>query len=1567
MEENGETEEIEIQDQIIEKMKKYFESNPPITSHDELDNFLSEIGLLEVWSSDEEKEQVREQIWKCISKYMKDSKIDCEGAIQGFKDLLNQEEETVNTEKGTTQRETILTRLSRMSTKGVGGNQGPANKLALNKYKQRAIDQYDCLDGMSLIQFQRIFVLLKIYLESESVNNKIKFDDLNEIFSKHKFIKIDTNEIWKYLSFCVYEENLKNLENKKEFIINNDIMKEVQDFINQRIINEDIVYDSDNPDIDNDNNSVNSDGKKIIVEEDPLVLISKIIKQAKNIDDSNKALIEIENKIKQLINQEETIMETSESDKNLIYEQLYKIEEYYIKTKNENENNIYKMESLKDNIEKTNEKIKSIKKDYNELLEKYNNNQEINIEEETERLLDENLMLSQEKEKKEQEIEILLEEKKNMRKEYQNFLMQYENVIKEKEGLIKEISELKINNYKLKNDYEKLINDINKMEQEQEQEKKSKKKEKQKGKKDDKNEEKKTMSYEDQIKEIKIIENSNIDDVEKIFRKKNILKDMTNEKLINYILEVEKVNQTLNNERNKKEKTIFELNQNCFDLNNQINKLKQKNIELDEDVKNMQKKIDNLNNEVKNNEVFRPSKAMNSQMRISRLSKLYGEGINAQKFQIAKNPGISTKKKTTKTYKLKDVNINKKYETKAESISMELYGVKEDDNEEDDQEKENKNKNNFKASNQKDFTISNNAGNNNNQMSISTKNNININGNNEMKSIDKKNEISISNNKDINIMSNKEIKSDKGNNMTVSNNNNDINIKGNNNEIKTEEEKNKISISNNNDINIKGNNNNDIKDEEKKNIISISNNNNDISIKGNNNIKAEDEKKERYMSISNNNDLNIMGNNEIEDGKKEIKISIININDFNMEGNNEKDNETNMNSNINMINNNNNINIQGKINDTKEENNNNNNNKDFNLQKNSSNIEISGNNNKIFNNNIIQNEITLEKNNVFNNDISGGDNSNIICEVENINDINLTPGNAFFSEDKNSEEKNNNNTSLFQTQNNNNFFFENENKNKNEINHGTPVSFFEDMPKEKKIVSKTEEKKNEEKQETTEEEFIDNMPNLSEVNLLGNKLDNEMITKSVTDSSVINKNENNIISLKKEEQNKNKINVEINKENSININGESKNSKDINKIEKTEKYTITNNDINENNDILKKESFKQNNTNIDILNINEEKKNNDYKIEKKEREIITKNTFEKKKSVNLEGMDDKMKLVIKESNNNFSIRGSQKITLLPKHLDLFSSIINSNDKNSKAKLEEMRNNNYDYYSLYQEEYVKDRLREENDNCNEFEIYSDQIFLFTDKKHFSKRYMMITPSKLYIIDPKEGLFLKTVKKENFLSFQISNRNTNVLLFEIKNDDNILIQSLRRMDLLIYLRKHFRNEKCFVKLKYDDYFVVTKKGKQHKYHVKDKIFANLSNFDGALKIGYLLKHKSKLIKIGNNFKEKLFALTSIGLLMFDEPTSPPKKLFPIIGSTIEKIDGTRYSRENCFKITFFSGDYRVFATRKKRERDSWLNEFKKIKDEYEAKMKELDTKHKDYTDIMDKSILIPENEENIKDDN
>jgi hypothetical protein len=486
------------------------------------------------------------------------------------------------------------------------------------------------------------------------------------------------------------------------------------------------------------------------------------------------------------------------------------------------------------------------------------------------------------------------------------------------------------------------------------------------------------------------------------------------------------------------------------------------------------------------------------------------------------------------------------------------------------------------------------------------------------------------------------------------------------------------------------------------------------------------------------------------------------------------------------------------------------------------------------------------------------------------------------------------------------------------------------------------------------------MPSLNLNNLIGNKLDNETITKNAISSSTINKNENNIIGLKKVEKNNNKNIIEINKENDININGESKDLNDKNKIEEKDK------DKKEIIDNTTKKTLKRNNTNSFIDK--GEKKSSDYQIDKKGREIITINTSQNTKNENINDMNNNIvssqnKIIFeKEKNIKFSKRGSYNVTkLLQIHNSSFSSLMINPVKNPKKSLEEMRNDNSDYYSLFQEEYIQNKLREEKDNCTEFDIYSDQIFLFTDKKHFNKKYIMITPNNLYIIEPKEMRFVKIIKTEKFLSFQISNKSTNILLFEIRNDDNILIQSLRRMDLLSYLRKHFRSGKNFVKFRYDDNFIVNIKGRPNTIYVKDKVFANLSNFDGALKIGYLLKYKGKFI--GSIFKEKLFALTSIGLLMFDEPTSSPKKLYPIIGSNIEVCEGNRYGRENCFKITLFSGKTKIFAARKKREKDSWINEFNKIKEEYKEKMKELDTSNKNYNDNVEKNLLPPEKEQKI----
>ena len=89
--------------------------------------------------------------------------------------------------------------------------------------------------------------------------------------------------------------------------------------------------------------------------------------------------------------------------------------------------------------------------------------------------------------------------------------------------------------------------------------------------------------------------------------------------------------------------------------------------------------------------------------------------------------------------------------------------------------------------------------------------------------------------------------------------------------------------------------------------------------------------------------------------------------------------------------------------------------------------------------------------------------------------------------------------------------------------------------------------------------------------------------------------------------------------------------------------------------------------------------------------------------------------------------------------------------------------------------------------------------------------MITPTHIYVIDPKEMIFSHTIKKENILSFQISNKNVNIVMFQIHKGDNILIQTLRRMDLLSYLRDNYRNKNSLIKIKYEDQFEVNIKGK------------------------------------------------------------------------------------------------------------------------------------------------------------
>ena len=290
--------------------------------------------------------------------------------------------------------------------------------------------------------------------------------------------------------------------------------------------------------------------------------------------------------------------------------------------------------------------------------------------------------------------------------------------------------------------------------------------------------------------------------------------------------------------------------------------------------------------------------------------------------------------------------------------------------------------------------------------------------------------------------------------------------------------------------------------------------------------------------------------------------------------------------------------------------------------------------------------------------------------------------------------------------------------------------------------------------------------------------------------------------------------------------------------------------------------------------------------------------------------------------------------------------------------QEIENNNYDYYSLFHEDFVRQKLNSTGDKGNEKNIYSDQIYLLSDKKKLDKRLILLTPSNLYIIESKDSNFVLTLNKNEINKIAISNQNLNILAFIKNNGENILLLTLRRMDLLYYLRDFYRKSDKPLRFAYQDEFKVMIKGKEYNLSVRDKIFTTLSNFDGALKIGYLLKLNKNLIKF-KLFNQRLVVLTSIGLIVFDDPTKPPERLYPIIGSQINKVSPEKYKKANCFEIKVLSGEIKVFAAYKEREMISWLEEFNRVKEDFKKKMKKLDTANK--IEFIDNNNALPNVEE------
>ena len=676
-----------LESEVNTKIDNYFSANNnELLSYENLDDFLKEIGLYDLWNSEEEKDE----LWQALMKYSANDKVDAEGAKKGLHDLLNKEDDDNNNQEDNdneikeNKEGNLLTRISRLTK-----TDGTMNKLVLNKYKQKAYDEYDSLDNQTLIQFKKIFKLLNI---DEEGKNIISVQTIEKIVEKNKFIKLDKNEIIKYINFLSCDD--KPLEEINTITINNTIYSEIDALLQEKLMDEDL----DNYEEDEDD-----EGEK---GEDPLDILDEIQRKIESNKDNSLALKEMKNTlVQENKNFSDTVIkiiqETNEENQNEniniieemgveAKEKIDKFDEYILNMTKEQQSTIKKLHSLKKSIVHFNNEMSTLKEDYKAIYEKYNNNQDIEADEQMERLLDENMTLNQEINSKKDEISQLLNERAEKDNEINSLYLKIEEGQKLENDLKKQITELKIAAAKSKEEYDNLMDNVmSKMEEKEKEEKMERNRIKEMLEKQLKTEGDKDNS--ENIKALNEIDNMNISLTDKLMKKKQILSQLSHEQLMEYTLKLERLNINIKSDKNKKEQKIKELEEKLNKLNQEITGNKKeigsKNIEI----KRLQKTITDLKKEVKANEIYRPSIAMNTQMRVSRISKLNTIGINALKFKdlkaenevknsndYSKNVSfnIDGKKQFQTSSKLKDKFTNEKKQNNfsPQNIMNTMYG-----------------------------------------------------------------------------------------------------------------------------------------------------------------------------------------------------------------------------------------------------------------------------------------------------------------------------------------------------------------------------------------------------------------------------------------------------------------------------------------------------------------------------------------------------------------------------------------------------------------------------------------------------------------------------------------------------------------------------------------------------------------------------------------------------------------------------------------------------------------------------------------------------------------------------
>lgn len=311
-----------------------------------------------------------------------------------------------------------------------------------------------------------------------------------------------------------------------------------------------------------------------------------------------------------------------------------------------------------------------------------------------------------------------------------------------------------------------------------------------------------------------------------------------------------------------------------------------------------------------------------------------------------------------------------------------------------------------------------------------------------------------------------------------------------------------------------------------------------------------------------------------------------------------------------------------------------------------------------------------------------------------------------------------------------------------------------------------------------------------------------------------------------------------------------------------------------------------------------------------------------------------------ESNNQFNQQKHNK------HKSYYTPTNASSKFPLFQDLKRVMNNNsnekkfiiYDFLSLRSNPKIQKLLDDNNEEVSSYELYSEDIFLLDEENSKSRRNLFITSNAIYILRPKD-LSIKFRYSANLLDkVTISDKNTNLLALQFFEGDDLLIEIIKRNELLYYFRDIHRLKSLGkITFRVSENFKIRKNKKYVSIVVSsDKNNYLSSNFENAQKVGYLMVYSNSFI-MGKSFKEKLVVLSSVGLLVFDDPNKKPSDFLRIQGAEINKLEEKKYGAKFVFELLSLNKENIIMCAKNEEEMEGWIKDLKQFQLDYENKLR------------------------------